>query len=88
MPRTAQPNLQPNPLPTPNLAELRQRAHALHLPGLLAHWDEAASRDWPAQLIDWEERERARRSLERRLRDSRVGTSTPSPSSTGAGTLM
>lgn len=64
----------PNPQPAPNLAELRQRAHALRLPGLLAHWDEVASSDWPAQLIGWEERERAQRSLERRLRDSRIGS--------------
>ncbi|MFO0245719.1 MAG: ATP-binding protein [Betaproteobacteria bacterium] len=85
MPRAANPAPAPNPQPTPNpastapanLAELRQRAHALHLPGQLAHWDEAASRDWPAQLIDWAERERARRSLERRLRDSRVGSFKP-----------
>jgi DNA replication protein DnaC len=60
-----------------NLAALHARAEALHLHGLLAHWQEAAAADWVQMLIDWEEAERARRSLERRLRDAHIGRFKP-----------
>lgn len=56
-----------------NLTLLQQRAHALHLHGLLAHWSEIATSGWVAPLLDWEESERARRSLERRLNAARIG---------------
>lgn len=52
---------------------LQQRAQALQLHGLLAHWPEIAASDWLAPLLDWEESERARRSLERRLRAAHIG---------------
>ena len=51
-----------------NLEALHRRAKALNLHGLLARWGEAAAAGWLATLIDWEEQERTRRSLERRLR--------------------
>ena len=54
---------------------LRRRAEALHLHGLLAHWTEAAG--WVEALLGWEEQERARRSLERRLKDARIGRFKP-----------
>ena len=54
---------------------LRRRAEALHLHGLLAHWTEAAG--WVEDLLGWEEQERARRSLERRLKDARIGRFKP-----------
>lgn len=57
--------------------ELQQRAAALRLHGLLAHWPEIAHADWVPQLLDWEEQERSRRSLERRLSDARVGRFKP-----------
>ena len=56
---------------------LRIRATALHLHGLLAHWSEAARDPWPAVLIGWEEQERTRRSLERRLREAQIGRFKP-----------
>ena len=56
---------------------LRARAGALHLHGLLAHWPEVAASDWLAALLDWEEQERGRRSLERRLKDARIGRFKP-----------
>ena len=62
---------------TPNPLELRQRAVALRLLGLLAHWEEVCSAPWLAQLVAWEEDERARRSLERRLRSSSIGNFKP-----------
>jgi hypothetical protein len=56
---------------------LQARAKALHLHGLLAHWPEAADAGWAASLIGWEEDERARRSLERRLQGAHIGRFKP-----------
>lgn len=58
---------------------LRNRAERLRLHGLLAHWDDTADADWVGRLIDWEETERARRSLERRLADAHIGRFKPLP---------
>jgi DNA replication protein DnaC len=60
-----------------NLDVLQARAKALNLNGLLAHWTEAGTQSWVQSLIDWEEEERARRSLERRLRAARIGCFKP-----------
>lgn len=56
---------------------LRTRAKGLKLHGLLAHWPEARDAGWAKTLIGWEEEERARRSLERRLREARIGRFKP-----------
>jgi DNA replication protein DnaC len=56
---------------------LRARAEALHLYGLLAHLPEAAAAGWVEPLLDWEEQERARRSLERRLKTAHIGRFKP-----------
>ena len=56
---------------------LRTRAKALQLHGLVAHWQEALTEGWVPSLVDWEEEERARRSLERRLREARIGRFKP-----------
>jgi len=55
------------------MSELRERAHALGLHGLLLHWDEVADAAWLPELLAWEEEERARRSLERRSTNARLG---------------
>jgi DNA replication protein DnaC len=60
-----------------NLDPLQARAKALHLHGLLAHWQEAVDAGWVADLLDWEEEERARRSLERRLGRAHLGRFKP-----------
>jgi DNA replication protein DnaC len=60
-----------------NLEALHARAKALNLHGLLAHWTEAAAAKWVEALIDWEEQERGRRSLERRLRSAHIGRFKP-----------
>lgn len=60
-----------------NDEQLRKRAAALHLNGVLAHWPEIATADWVAKLVEWEEEERTRRSLERRLKDARIGRFKP-----------
>lgn len=60
-----------------DLDALRARAKALNLNGLLAHWTQVATESWVKNLIDWEEQERARRSLERRLREARIGRFKP-----------
>ena len=63
-----------------NLEGLHARAKALRLHGLLAHWSEAIAEPalaktggWVEQMLDWEEQERARRSLERRLQNAHIG---------------
>ena len=58
-------------------ADARQRATALQLYGLLAHWVECAYQPWLDPLLSWEETERARRSLERRLRYAHIGRFKP-----------
>ena len=56
---------------------LRARATALHLHGLTAHWAEIATAGWVAPLLDWEENQRACRSLERRLKTAHIGRFRP-----------
>jgi len=56
---------------------LRTRAEALHLHGLLAHWNEVVAADWLPRMLDWEEQERRRRSLERRLKEAHIGSFKP-----------
>ena len=51
----------------------RLRAENLRLYGLLAHWSEIEDSTWVERLLDWEEDERARRSLERRLSGAHIG---------------
>ena len=52
---------------------LLARAKALKLYGMLAHWEAIEETGWIASLIQWEEEERARRSLERRLGNAHLG---------------
>ena len=60
--------------PSPNNIEiLRARAQALRLNGLLEHWPEVGDTEWIAPLLQWEEDERAHRSLQRRIRGSKLG---------------
>ena len=59
--------------------ELKQRAVALKLHGLVAHWDEVPESElsWVQKLIEWEEIERKRRGLERRLSAAHIGRFKP-----------
>ena len=52
---------------------LRDRVQRLGFFGLLASWNEIAQEPWLPQLVTIEEKERKRRSLERRLRAARIG---------------
>lgn len=56
---------------------LMARAKVLKLHGLLAHWEAVAATDWVAPPITWEEDERARRGLERRLGNAHLGRFKP-----------
>jgi len=58
---------------------LKQRVTALKLYGLLAHWDTLAASDlvWVQQLVAWEDVERKRRGLERRLGAAHLGRFKP-----------
>jgi DNA replication protein DnaC len=55
--------------------DLEQRAKALNLHGLLAHWDELAPQELTriADWLGWEETERHRRGLDSRLRKAKIG---------------
>ncbi len=59
--------------------ELKQRAAALKLHGLVAHWDELSAADsaWVNTLITWEETVRQQRGLERRLTQAHIGRFKP-----------
>jgi len=54
---------------------LLQRAQALKLQGIVAHWTEVENSNWINQVIDWEETERSNRSLERRITTARLRVS-------------
>ena len=58
---------------------LKQRVAALKLYGLLAHWDTLAESDlvWVQRLVAWEDVERKRRGLERRLGAAHLGRFKP-----------
>lgn len=56
---------------------LRQRAEALHLHGLLAHWQDVVDSDWIEKVLQWEEDGRTQRSLERRIKNAHVGRFKP-----------
>ena len=56
---------------------LMDRARALGLHGLVAHWDDIGETGWLPELIAWEEQERRSRSLKRRLGAARIGRFKP-----------
>ncbi|AUT75544.1 ATP-binding protein [Paraburkholderia hospita] len=58
---------------TINNEVLRLRAKALRLNGLVEHWSEIDGATWLAPLLQWEEDERAHRSLQRRIRAAKLG---------------
>lgn len=62
-----------------NDARTRDRARDLGLYGLVSNWDQLDTDDfdWVGRLLDWEETERQRRSLERRLRNAKLGAFKP-----------
>jgi DNA replication protein DnaC len=62
--------------PTPP-DDLRAQLRLLGLWGLLAHWNEVHDQPWLPTVIDYELRERQRRSLERRLHSARLGAFKP-----------
>lgn len=64
---------------TPLTSELQQRALAMKLHGLVAHWDELTQDQlaWLPSLFQWEEVERTQRGLERRLRNAHIGRFKP-----------
>lgn len=63
--------------PPPDDDARRVALRRLGLFGLLAHWPEIRDLDWLPAVIDYEQRERQRRSLERRLRFARLGAFKP-----------
>lgn len=64
-------------MPATDSATLKLRAQALQLHGVLSHWDTCCTEPWVGMLLDWEEHERSRRSMERRLHSARIGRFKP-----------
>ena len=56
---------------------LKERAKKLGFKSIEAHWNLYGQKDWLPELIDLEEKERDRSTLERRIRDSRIGQFKP-----------
>jgi DNA replication protein DnaC len=56
---------------------LRERLDTLGLHGLRLHYDDVAQADWLPWLVQIEEQERHRRSLERRIRNGKLGRFKP-----------
>lgn len=56
---------------------LLERARALKLYGIIANWDKVKDSAWITDLITWEEQERTKRSLERRLSQARISRFKP-----------
>lgn len=54
-------------------ADMQERARRLGLWGLLANWDQLNKQAWVREYLGAEEDERARRSLQRRIRGARLG---------------
>ena len=63
--------------PNPDPDGLRQRLRRLGLFGLLGRGDDMLGEPWLAQLVEIEEADRQRRSLERRLHNARLGAFKP-----------
>jgi len=58
---------------TAPMQSLEERAQRLGLYGLLAHWQEIGREPWAESVIGYEEEERCRRGLERRIANVRLG---------------
>ena len=56
---------------------IEERVRQMGLYGVLAHLDEIRREPWLLRLLEMEEEERGRRSLERRLRNAKLGAFNP-----------
>lgn len=56
-----------------DLDALRDRVQRLGFFGLISSWNDFAQEPWLARLVEIEEKERKKRSLDRRLRHARIG---------------
>lgn len=61
----------------PDRPDLKERAHRLGLWGVVTNWERVGGQPWLEELIAYEEEERRRRSLERRLRYAKLGRFKP-----------
>ena len=57
--------------------DLRRRLDTLGLRGILEHFDDFQDAEWLPRLIEIEEKDRAQRGLERRLRNAKLGRFKP-----------
>ncbi len=59
------------------MTELKERAKKLGLRAIVANWERYAGEPWLQSLINAEEEEKDRRSLERRVREAQIGQFKP-----------
>jgi DNA replication protein DnaC len=59
------------------VAELKERARNLGLWSIVSNWSEYAESKWLEKFLDEEEKERAKRSLERRIKEAQIGQFKP-----------
>jgi len=64
-------------IPQADNSQLHYRAQKLGLWGLLANWQSVLDQPWLTTIIEYEERERARRGLERRMQNAKLGPFKP-----------
>jgi DNA replication protein DnaC len=55
------------------MKDLKERAKGLGFNGIVGHWSQYKDQQWLPQVIELEEKERDRRSLERRIREAKIG---------------
>jgi len=53
--------------------ELKAKAKRLGFRAMVAHWEEYGGQAWVPRLLEEEEAERGRRSLERRIKEAKIG---------------
>ncbi len=63
--------------PQETLSSLRERALHLGLHGVISHWDSIGAQAWLPTLIEYEEGERNRRNLQRRLQSAKLAQFKP-----------
>jgi len=61
----------------PEPEDIRRRLELLGLRGMLENWEEFQGAEWLPRILEVEEKDRARRGLERRLRNSKLGRFKP-----------
>lgn len=55
------------------MSDLKEQARRLGFHAMTAHWEEYSNQPWVPKLLEEEEAEKGRRSLERRIKEAKIG---------------